>query len=161
MTTRSFWEGAIEVTLPQNYLDLSESYLVPDNQTVYSNDKGSCFILEFVQPQPLPNEKSAQFYYNDIAQCNEGVADEAMAQEISSPIGSDVKYCAVIRGKQTSKKPGSNEEIPIYVSLALYRFITVDMLMSLTSEIEQEQEIWDGILQSLKLIDIHRLFPHN
>ncbi|KAL0047957.1 hypothetical protein WJX82_004231 [Trebouxia sp. C0006] len=62
LITRALFGGAIEMSLPQRFVDVSDYRPVPDHQEVWTDATlDQSVILEIVEHQPVPDQDCCKF----------------------------------------------------------------------------------------------------
>eukprot|EP00128_Syssomonas_multiformis_P014956 Colp12_sorted_trinity150504_noHs@26973 len=89
MSTRELYGGAITMTLPNEFIDVSQLREVPDNQEVYthiSNDQS--VIIELLEYESdIPDEEAPAFHFRQLASAN--AAEEYSQIDIIQPLSPD------------------------------------------------------------------------
>lgn len=71
--------GAIEVSLPTGFLDVSDFRQVPDNQEVFTVDGATdvSLVFEIVELQTeVPNSEAGRYFWKDLVQSNEAGSEQ-------------------------------------------------------------------------------------
>jgi hypothetical protein len=70
---RDLYGGAITITLPDSFKDVSDLRPVPDHQEVYLDQHTSAsFIIEILNYEDsITNDMAASYYFDDLAQSNQ------------------------------------------------------------------------------------------
>lgn len=81
---RQLFGGALTISIPSEWRDVSDVRQVPDNQEVYQDctvnqgqenslvGTGGCIIVEILERQNVSDEEAASFFFWDLAQANGG-----------------------------------------------------------------------------------------
>lgn len=77
LITRALFGGAIEMSLPQRFVDVSDYRPVPDHQEVWTDATlDQSVILEIVEHQPVPDQDCCKLYFNDMAEHNQAASSQ-------------------------------------------------------------------------------------
>ncbi len=72
ISTKRLFGGAISISLPDTFEDVSSLRQVPDHQEVFVDQTSEMsFIVEILAYEDVPDEASASHFFYDLAQCNE------------------------------------------------------------------------------------------
>ncbi|GMH35502.1 hypothetical protein BSKO_03370 [Bryopsis sp. KO-2023] len=144
-TVRPLFGGAIEVSVPQRFIDVSDFRPVPDHQEIFADgNTDQSIIVEIVQHVgDVPDAESARYFWNDLAEQNQSQNNTVFSdQELSSTDVAGIpteSFKAVIVGSQEVSKgrQGPDAANLVQISLAVLRLPSVgsDVLVTINTPI--------------------------
>jgi len=142
IVTRSLFGGAIEISLPKNFVDVNEFREIPDNQEVFTDTKTDrSLIVEILElSQELSGPHIAEFHFTQIASDND--ADESTIfhtlplNEDSFPFLGETNKTVegyLLGGQQHVAKFNEHAKNMIQITLCVIRIkdVDVDLIISL------------------------------
>jgi hypothetical protein len=144
IVSRQLFGGAVELSMPDRFIDISEFRQIPDSQEVFSDpNEDQSLIVEFVEHHDVPNREAGEFFFNDLATANSAThAAVSSTSELRSdavPLLPQGTYSCLVTGQQAIGK--SRQEATalnkIHVQLLVVRLpeYKTDMLVTLNSPI--------------------------
>ncbi|KAL0030274.1 hypothetical protein WJX77_007077 [Trebouxia sp. C0004] len=129
LITRALFGGAIKMSLPQRFVDVSDYRPVPDHQEVWTDATlDQSVILEIVEHQPVPDQDCCKLYFNDVAEHNQAATCQIQSircpttEEIPEVAGEALK--AVVTGLQSVAKGRQEAHTAndVQIQLAVFRY---------------------------------------
>jgi hypothetical protein len=182
MVLRQLFGGAVEMSIPDRFQDISEFRQIPDSQEVFTDaNEDQSSIVEFVEHYDVSNQEAGEFFFNDLATANSAAhAAISSTSELRSdsvpglPAGT---YCCLVIGQQSIGKSRQESSAlnKIHVQLLIVRIPEhkTDMLVTLNSPIYisehsaaakeagagykelhmQAPELFQNMIKTLKILD--------
>ena len=81
---RNLFGGAFQISLPKQFVDLSNFRLVPDHQEVWSDGhRDQSIIVELVElVEDQKDEEAAKYHFNDIAQTSNSMENKIVSSGV-------------------------------------------------------------------------------
>ncbi|KJE90530.1 hypothetical protein CAOG_01835 [Capsaspora owczarzaki ATCC 30864] len=91
LTPRQLYGGAMTISLPDKFADVSGMRQIPDHQEVFVNQANDqSFMVDLLQYQShVQGADAARFHFNEIAECNNAV-DKSTVTEIVALAPDDI-----------------------------------------------------------------------
>ncbi|KAL7069416.1 putative nuclear import protein mog1 [Cryptosporidium serpentis] len=142
---RPLYGDSIRVEIPKNFIDISKIRDVPDHQEVFVDDLSeSSIIFEILQQIDLKSDKIGEYYFKDLADCNESTSNEVLYSEPLVQYNKEFLTSACFGIQQVQKRYQEAERNEIlYLYVLVIRILTkkTDMLISFNSVMKQNQKI--------------------
>ncbi|KAF5827868.1 hypothetical protein DUNSADRAFT_18604 [Dunaliella salina] len=137
---RELFGGAIEMCMPEAYLDMSDIGPVPDNQEVWV-DGGNSLIMEIVERSELPEGEVGRFYWQDLASVSESTSTRLDGQEeldvekeLPGIPSSSCPHAYLVNGCQTLTKsrqhPSQAHPVAVWLTILRLPGVQADLLVT-------------------------------
>ncbi len=166
----ALYGGAAKCMMPSDWVDASSFRDVPDHQEVYMHPtaKGEqSVIIEILQyDDKLPDDKAAEYYFNDLANADGAPSVEIDANRTKTSMvemfGVPVTRGDISGVHMKAKLGPSSPTSPVMVLMSVIRAVNIgsDILVtchSFPEFLSEIRDVHDSIIDSLRFVD-KRLF---
>lgn len=161
MVTQQFYGGAIEMTLPVTYTDVSRVCEIPDNQEVYAHEiEKRYIIIEILHHSSLNKEEIGKFYFEDLAYFNGSCENKILVNEVD--VSHPIRKYSLLVGEQKIYKNNSREadDVQIFMAIFMYDDYDADILITWNC-VKQSEELEPHLSDFKKMVESFKIIRYS
>lgn len=153
---RKLFGGAIEASIPDRFVDVSDFRPVPDHQEIFSDEGAEqSVIIEIVEYSTTADESAARFYLNDLADVN-GALERSDWEDAPAPRPAMEYPVFCAQGTMLVEKGRGNRHwVRILLGVIRLPDKDTDILVSLNTPTStaEHYDLFLSILASFDIVD--------
>ncbi|KAK9814741.1 hypothetical protein WJX72_010720 [[Myrmecia] bisecta] len=139
LAQRDLFGGALKLSMPMRFVDVSDFRPVPDNQEVFADaNRDQSVVVEVLERADVPDDRCAVLFFEDLAEHNEAASSSLDSVTTPGPTAvphlPNDTFVSVARGAQAVSKGRQGQEAlnQVQICQACIRLPSVDSDLLIT-----------------------------